>query len=283
MGKWAHAARLLEMGWAQGCLLSAQSACVSWLARGESDSDARWGIKTSHLADDEFLIVVSQTCDLLKSPEKEPIVETLRAFWTRDQKLIREAGRNSVRHFLLRERKVDGIDEGLIADGAMRVQLDKTALLRINPSACFESTDEHTARRFRGWLGKRYQRPAIPDEHVAAIQRPIVNAMGKLSANDKIQVLLQGVKEILFLAAGDSEPYQVQLVILQDETDTRSVRPEDEFAELGGWLGDVLQKGGRAILVSWELRDYSQISVRDYTNACPLPLDHFSTTESVSE
>ena len=80
MGKWAHAARLLEMGWAQGCLLSAQSACVSWLARGESDSDAQWGIKTSHLADDEFLIVVSQTCDLLKPPEKETIVETLRAF-----------------------------------------------------------------------------------------------------------------------------------------------------------------------------------------------------------
>ena len=129
--------------------------------------------------------------------------------------MIREAGRNSVRHFLLRERKVDGIDEGLIADSAMRVQLDKAALLQINPSACFESTDEHTARRFRDWLGKRYQRPAIPDEHVAAIQRPIVNAIGKLSAKDKIQVLLQGVKEILFLATGDSEPYQVQLVFLR--------------------------------------------------------------------
>jgi hypothetical protein len=256
---------------------------VSWLAREASNSDAQWEIKTSPLADDEFLVVVSQTCDLLKPPEKEPIVETFRAFWTRNQKLIRNAGRNSVRYFLLRARVVDGIDEGLIADGAMRVQLDKAALLQINPYACFDSADENTARRFRGWLGKRYQRRAIPDEHVAAIQRPIVNAIGKLSADDKIQVLLQGVNEILFLATGDSEPYQVQLVILQDETDSKSMRPEDEFAELGGWLEDVLERGGRAILVSWELRDYSQISVRDYTNACPLPLDHFSTTESISE
>src|SRR5262245_49155149 len=139
---------LFEGGWRQGSLLNAASAQVAWLRlRSDTGSAARavgpttgapaagpWAVTTEPFAADDQLVVVTQTCDLCQPPDREPYVEVVRAYWTRDKGIIHDASWNSVRRFLIQRRVADdGTEEGLIADATTRVQFEKAALLAVTP------------------------------------------------------------------------------------------------------------------------------------------------------
>lgn len=193
---------LLNGGWFQGILIDIGSAHIHFHTWNEESSN--WEIKSDNLAAGELLVIVSQTCDLLKAQAKEPFVEAIRAFWTDVPSIIREAGRNSARYFLLQQRKVGDSNQGLIADGTFRVLIDKVALRQLEPIQCFNEGDKATPKKFSNWLGRRYNRPAVPDDHVRAIQKPIVQGIEKLSNNHPLQGILDSIKEIRF-AVEDSE------------------------------------------------------------------------------
>lgn len=173
---------LIRCGWHQGSLLPAVSAQKSWLAlKSIEETPLTWRLQQELLEENNLLMIVSQTCDIKRAPTQEPYVEAVRAFWTNDRNIIHEAGKNSIRHFLVFRRITTlGIVEGLIADATVRVQIEKAALLQLTPLMGFNESNKITQRRLRRWLAKRYNRPALSDELVIALQRPIVKAIGKL-------------------------------------------------------------------------------------------------------
>src|SRR6266568_4284282 len=140
--------QVIAAGWRQGCLLPA-SAPVLFVER-VAGPPARWDGRRRDI--DGSLVLASQTCDLKKHPSEEPVVELLRAFWTGNQRIVVPAGRNSVRHFLLRERQTEGEKEGLIAEAAKRVFVDKRSLLLFSPE---QGCDPLREGRFRRWLARR--------------------------------------------------------------------------------------------------------------------------------
>src|ERR1700687_486064 len=85
--------------WSQGCLLKATSVKLSWLTLTNnvavppenqgtlitSNSQLSWKIEHRTLENKDFLVVVSQTCDMRRLASKEPYVEAIRAFWTDDK------------------------------------------------------------------------------------------------------------------------------------------------------------------------------------------------------
>lgn len=270
---------LKNVGWFQGILIDIGSVhihCHTW-----NEESSNWEIKSSNLAAGELLVIVSQTCDLLKEQAKEPFVEAIRAFWTDIPSIIREAGRNSARYFLLQQRKIGDSNQGLIADATFRVLIDKAALRQLEPVQCFNAEDERTPRKFSNWLGRRYSRLAVPDDYVRAIQRPIVQGIEKLSDNSPMQGILDRIEEIRF-AVEDAEdkPLKVSFIFLEDSSGGTGIDSES-IADFAGWIAQRLSKTGLADLVDWQLLDYERISVADYFDTYQLPLDHFTLAETI--
>jgi hypothetical protein len=160
----------------------------------------QWELKEVVLDAKDLLVIVSQACDIQKAPDKEPYVEAVRAYWTRDRNIIHQARRNAAYYFPLKERDISiNAREALIVDIRHRLLIEKTALCRCQPVSYFDREDTGTPRRFRQWLGRRYLRQALANELVIAIQQPVVNAIRKLSAEDSLHNTLDNLREIRFL------------------------------------------------------------------------------------
>jgi hypothetical protein len=240
-----------------------------WLYRANDVPE--WEI-SSDVVDDARLVVISQDCDIFAAPKAEPRVEALTAKWTRDPSELHTARKgNSARLFLLRERE----GAGLVADARRRVHLDKAALLRCSFEPAFE--DERMRARFANWVAGRYNRPAVPNEIVDAIQKPVVSAVAELAKRkDLLLPVLDRVAEIRFAVAGE-RPWSVHLVIMVDEGDELSA---EEEAELAGWLESVLVVfGGPVAIIAPVFKTEKNISLHDYQHTTRLQLDHFTPEE----
>ncbi len=264
--------QLVARGWRQGVLLPAIMDILSHeLVPGTAPS---YQVRRRD-SGDGALVVATQTCDLKKKASKEPEVECLRAFWTGNERIIRSAATNSVQHFLLREHMAGGERKGLIADASARVLVAKESLLHLIPEqGC---ADSDTERRFRRWLGRRYDRPAIPTSLVEAVQRPIVEALRANEGERAILQLLNGVREVLFAVGNDARPYRVHLLFMAEEGLTTSEPlTEADSERLAAWFGEALAAAGQAELHEWEMVDTGAVSLRDYLAFTPLPLDEYS-------
>lgn len=287
---------LIQQGWCQGSLLEAAPAPKSWLALNDqqestqkgpnttSTSPGIWILRQVLLDVEDVLIVASQTCDIQRSSEQEPYIEVIRGFWTSDRGTIHQAGKNSSRLFLMQRRQdSDGKEKALIADATVRIQIEKAALLTLTPRSSFKENDRITSYKFSEWLAKRYNRPAIPDAIVNAVQKPVVKAIDKLPTAHGFHRILDGIDELLFIPRNDNVPFQVDMVFIRDErSDVPHVSDEDA-AKLGGWIANVLQKSGEAELTNWEILSRKEISVYDYSNAYELPLDYYTSWDESME
>jgi hypothetical protein len=281
---------LIHRGWRQGSLLKAMSAWKMYLVLKPSQEvvqeeketthiskpQERWELQQETLDEDDYLVVVSQTCDIERPPKHEPYVEVVRAYWTTERSIIHEAGKNSFRRFLLQRRTNGGKEEALIADATVRILVEKASLLKCTPLSGFKENDTIAPRRFRQWLAKRYDRPALPDELVLAVQKPIVKAIGKLQTTDALHDILDGISQMLFLPPINMLPYQIELLFIREERSGFPVVSIEDTAKLAGWIADVLKKGGNAGLSHWELLSLKEISAYDYANAYELSLDQYS-------
>jgi len=289
---------LIQRGWRQGSLLEAISAPKSWLALndqqntdqektespGKTTFQGSWVLNQEALDANDVLIIASQTCDIKRSPLQEPYIEVIRGYWSSDRGVIHQAGKNSSRLFLMQRRSSNNTKEdALIADAIVRIQIEKAALLLLTPKSSFKENDKVTPHKFSEWLARRYNRPALPDVIVNAIQKPIVKAIDKLPIAHNLQRVLDGIDELLFFLRNDTIPFQVDMIFLRDERNDAPYVSDEDAAGLGGWIGNILQKGNKAILMHWEILSRKEISVYDYSNAYELPLDYYTSWNDSTE
>jgi hypothetical protein len=283
---------LIRLGWRQGSVLKINPTQKSWLALNTTEETSpnpistftpsgNWSLQHETLDTGDLLTIASQTCDIQRPPRLEPCVEALRAYWTTERSIINEAGKNSIRRFLIQRRiDIDGKAEGLIADSTVRIQIEKASLLKLTPLANFAENDWITPRRFRKWLARRYDRPALPDDLVIAVQKPIIKAISKLHPVDNKHRILDGIHEILFLPENKTAPFLIDMLFIRDERSDAPIVSEEDAARLAGWISNILQNGGSAYLVHWEILSLKEISVFDYSHAYELPTDQYSLAES---
>jgi hypothetical protein len=266
--------QLLERGWRQGALLAGESLSHAWSRRKvpRPGAEATWEIIAEPGKPGEGWVVATQDCDI--ASKDEPRLELLRAFWTPDRSLIRSARLNSARRFLLAERPRQGAKpEGLLADATVRTLVEKECLLHLSPASTPERLDPEGLRRFRQWLARRYDRPAIPNAWVDAIQKPLVQALRELKDDDLVWQCLQRVDEVRFSVAGEAPPLEVSLLFVRAAGTQEDVLGE---ADVCGWVAEVLGARGEVRVAGAAFRGRSAISLQDYLNMERLSLDEFS-------
>jgi len=211
---------LYTLGWRQGSVFDQDlQVCVNRLSqsgvRGELTTHSKW-------------IVASQDCDLagcdLNSTteiEVWPLHST--------EEVVAASIRN----------KKFGVLEGLmLTSPAARAYVEARALARFEKSAA--GPNERACRRFKTWLGRRYDRPAIPKEYENAA-RTIASAVKSL--RDRTTERL--VRDVLMVFIAEA-PFVVEIFAVISE-DSKNEMPQVEL-----WLSSIAQKiGGKVPLRKW--------------------------------
>jgi hypothetical protein len=182
------------------------------------------------LNDGELLCVVSQTCDIAADEECEPFVEVMPAYRESDQQKRKEANRNSTRRFLLCS------EQEIVIDATRRFSMEKAVLLNYTPDNPI--LGQVHERRFRRFLARREGRPALDDNIIRHVVRPIQTG---LSDRKRHRRALEPVGSLRIDHLEGSPPYAVRLTILLG----RDVTPEEDYAldELVGAIDGWLRKG----------------------------------------
>lgn len=287
-----HVGEQLEQnGWDQGSLLAADSARIARLIHHSERwpgadtgggsrsvrSAGKWDVSEQPLEDAEYLVVVSQTCDVIKHPDREPDIQVARAFWTTDRARLHEAAKNSSRYFLLRRRtRPDGTVEGLVADACPLFPVEKGSLLDFTPQSPFEEADTKTPLKLRRWLGARFSRQPLPNELVNAVQRPIVRALDKLNATSELHGILDRIDHIFCEILNMGDLLDVEVLLVCDEPGEEASVSRRDAARVADWIDGVLRKDGRATLVRWDIYTSATISAYDYSHLYELSLEQYT-------
>lgn len=164
---------------------------------------------------DGRFVVVSQSCDIAASIEKEPVVEAFPCAPEPDP-TVRASYNRSFRWF-----EVDRT-EGLVAHAMYRIPFDKRALLTLTPEP-WPDTPQRLGR-FSTWLARRASRSAIPDPIVKAFVNPLRTVLERLKRNQPTvyQAFNHVVEEIRLSLPESEEPaFEIGMVLLLDETGLR--------------------------------------------------------------
>lgn len=260
---------LIARGCRQGALLLAPARMV-WLRGGTpaNANSANWEIGEESIPDTQ-LVIASQDCDIAAPVKTEPFVEALPARWTTNPSEIHTARkRNSARLYPLAVEK----EKIFVADARRKVQIEKGALKEAAFAVLLP--DERERTRFGLWVAGRYSRPAIEDEIVEALHKPLVRALEKLiGTTGEVQAILDRVDELLFRTSGQ-RPWTTDFVAMLEDGD--ELGPEEE-ASLSGWLEDTLVVPSGAIeQIRVLFRTARSISLHDYASMTRLLLDQFS-------
>lgn len=121
------------------------------------------------------MIVITQSCDLIKPAEELAQLEVARVFATEKARTIAQAQDfGSARYFRLNDLSED---VAIVLDYGQRALLEKGFLDAAKPdNSLLDGMPSDRRRNLARWLGQRYSRPAIPDEDYEQITRPVRQA-----------------------------------------------------------------------------------------------------------
>ncbi len=259
--------RLFDAGWRQGTTFRPAGIELQFVTyRDDSGNEP---LRRRPLAESEGLILISQDCDLVAKTSTEPFVEALILRVEESDARRFEIERNSAREFV-----VDPAAK-LVADARRRMQLDKALLARFEPEPW--PSDSGRFRRFVIWLGRRYWRPAVPDEVVESFQRPVDEVLRRLRRRqpDLVAALTSAVSEIRI-----SYPNELQLpvelnVVMMVRADGVSIEELEAIQQVEQAIRARVDPE-RVQLGPFDLRTEQEMSIAEYFATVPLFFDYLT-------
>lgn len=220
------------------------------------------------------MMVITQTCDIVKSPGEMPQVEVGRVFTTTSETMIAHAQDfGSARYF-----RVNALDqpEALIFDYGHRALLDKGFLGAVKPdNALVDGWDVAQRERLARWLGQRYSRPAIADEDYEQITRPVRDAWKTLveTEPDTAADYNRTFSEWRYRREEDGS---LTLYLLSPEPEPDAVLA----LEVGDFLADAIKtKFSGAVTVATDRRSYHTFTKADELSTEQISMEWASQDE----
>jgi hypothetical protein len=283
--------QLYDAGWKQGTLLPVLPWSVIYnvndpitkiakTAKQKMDNQTRRKLETTPIeatslpyaiASDvsrlkDYLVLISQDCDIVKAPNQIPTIFAMRAFVTDNGQIRRAAASNSTQYFLLDEK------QGLVVDATIIVPIEKPVLTNFTPQA--GAPNDNIKRLFAKWVAHCFNRPAFPDEVVKAVIAPILNSLRMMQAeNDPDLEVLDLVKEVRIAPLVGDTPYKVNMLFITSEEGL-----PDKGVALARFVGRLQEwfDPEAASLVAWDASHLYEISAGDYIDTQQIYLDHYT-------
>jgi hypothetical protein len=224
------------------------------------------GIASGVTRQDDYLVIASQDCDIVRSLSEEPNVVAMRAFTTENGSILRYGDSNSTHYFLLdRKRR-------LVAESSVMALIEKPVLLNFmpEPGACDSATQE----RFARWIAHRFDRPAFHDDVVGAVIKPILDNLSQMQKNNDPDLdALDNVKEVRLAKIIGKPPFDVRLlfIIPQEGLSDNGVAIAHLVSRMRTWFNPLAAR-----LVAWDARHLYEITVGDYLNTQQIYLEQYT-------
>lgn len=276
--------QLEAAGWEQGILLPPLASSVIFLPSNPVTSASRAAVRQGaaapfpatgftphHIASGipraaDRLVVVTQTCDIVRSPNVEPTVMTMRAFVTNNTNILGAAASNSTRNFLLDQER------NLVVDATMVTIIEKPFLATLTPE--IGAPDPETQRRFALWLSHRFNRSALPDRVVEAVVAPILENLRTMQdEGDEDWHILDEIHEVRIARVVGTLPFDVRLLFIIPGTGLSDggAGLTRLTGRMRGWFNPEA-----AVLVNAQPISYRNISVADYLSTERIYLDYYT-------
>jgi hypothetical protein len=216
-------------------------------------------------------VVVTQTCDIVRSYAERPFIEVCPLVEVDEEKLHEiERGRRPAYGFV-----------PALANQHLVADLDRTMTVEKPVAAKWMRTPgwstDAQARAFAAALARKRARFAFPDDFTALVAK----LQGRLSKkHDKASPegdALKGLREIRVHAAPSWDDSAVTLTfwfIRHDEDGTFESKNGAVF--VGEWL-KLIPEGGRFVKVQGLVTTLEDLTAADYVGSDPLDLDHLSS------
>lgn len=251
-------------GWRQGSVCSSTALAFAFNELQPESGDV--SVQRRNVKPSESLVIISQDCDILSA--NEPYVEAM-ICRTVKADFVRQVDRNSARWFVLDPAS------RLIAEAKYRLAIDKKVLATLAPTPW--PGDDLRFRRFVRWLGRRYDRPALPDALVDCLQKPLTAALEALERDDPgmMAVFSQAIHEIRVTEPDTEEPpfkLSVYLMARGDAITDVQARAIDQVATAIQNASDRDQVAIVDVMVRFE----EEMSIAEYFRTRPLFLEYLT-------
>lgn len=258
--------RLIELGWKQGVVFKTPELAL-WSAQLQAALDDNIEIRPRPDSVGNQWVVISQTCDIAASLDKEPVVEAC-ACEIETSPTTRASYRRSYRRY-----EIDRAT-GLVARAMDKVAFDKRTLLRLTPEPWPDS--QFRLSRFSTWLGRRASREAIPNPVVEAFVEPFQKVLDRLKKKQPAlyRAFNESVREIrIRLPETDIPPFLINMILLLEND--LSGDGDDAIEEVLRRLRSTL-KTDQAELGNVEKLTGNRMSVTLLDATCLVDLEAFS-------
>ena len=216
------------------------------------------------------LIVVTQTCDIVRSCRDRPFIEVSPLVEVRESDLreIQRGHRPSYAFVagLAERRFVADLDRIMTVEKSVVVDWERTP-------GCLTDAD---ARRLSQALARKRARVAFPDDFVE-LASPLMSRMSSKHGRESPEGrALRSLREIRVRAAPawDAEDVHLTFIFVPQEDEAQSERKE-VYRYLGKWL-ELVPESGRFVSVDGVVQTLSDLTAQDYVESDLLDLDHLS-------
>lgn len=220
------------------------------------------------------LMVLTQTCDVVRTPSDRPYIEVCPLVEVNDS-LIKEIQRGRRPNYAF----VPALAEkGLVADLERVMTVEKSVLVRWERvEGCSTDTD---ARRLALALARKRARTAFPDGFVA-FARPLVERMS--SKHDKGSdegSALRALRELRVRAAPSWNAEEVELTFWFIRHDGEATFEGQRWDVLLEAWEKLIPATGRFKEVQALIQTLEDLTAREYVESDPLDLDHLSNRDA---
>lgn len=223
------------------------------------------------------LIVLTQTCDIVRSCVDRPYLEVSPLVQVSQTELGR-VSRGAQPRFAF----VPGVaDKGLVADLDRVMTVEKALALHWERTAGCRTDEER--RLLAAALARKRQRFAFPDDFVAWV-RPLQDRLTKKHAKSSDEgQSLRALREIRVRASPswDADRVSLHFLFIRGEDEQGMERGSEEWdRQVAAWM-EKLNRGGedapiRFVKIDGSALSLDDLSAREYTESDPLDLYHLS-------
>ena len=224
------------------------------------------------LATVESLVVLSQTCDLVRAAKARPFVVAA--------PLVRLASKDAVAAARGRRPRyvaVPGIGADAFVDLDVVVTFEKAVLLRVTRGAGVRTDQER--RRFGVGIARSFSRFAFPDDLTASVRpmiRHIRDTHGRNSDQGRAYELLEEVR-VTATPSWDADEVHVFVTFAPPTRLEANALVDDERWDqlVDGWLSRAVPFG-KVAFIDGAMIPLDELTARDYVDSDQLDLDDLS-------